>query len=331
MSTTMPPMDPAPGQTTPRTQPDPAVPAQTASPAQPERTSIFILFEGPWIIYQLGLGVLRAVTFKNLPKGSMGAKHICQVGFGHSSGNLDSPIGLKQPTLTLNGGERWFITAPTPMLSQLNELADICDVPFNKTQDNDTFVYLRRQSNNITVNPQSHDRIVTLPTPDNVYFAGYLNSGKVSDPGGVLALDPNGKKDPRPHVTVIFEYTQQSATTLTLSLGGAAIVPIKQGKHLIFRMLHLEDVCDQDEDEMDEPMSPAEDADHIQNAFAALWSRFVPNDPKVSLTLSGVENTDTSTGKHTAGFGRSELGLKPPKELLSDTPDDCGGGGIVLS
>jgi hypothetical protein len=293
---------------------------------QPDPTSIFILFEGPWVIDQLSQGVLRATTFYNLPMPNM--CHVCQVGFGDSEGNLANPIGIGQPPLTLNGGEKWCITTPIPLLSQWKQLSDVFDVPFNRETNNDVFVYVKNPDQTRCVNPHpGEDRVVIFPTPDNVYLAGRLNTGTVNATTlSTLEYDPNGAQQPMPHVTTICEYTKQSGGNLTLTLGGAAMVPIAEGKHFIFRMLHK-----------GPQMSDADEAAHIQAAFAALWSRVDPI--ASSLSLADIQDASHTRGSYTAGFGEVELGLAdPPKPAHhggmhpdDETPDNCGGGGFVLS
>jgi hypothetical protein len=291
-----------------------------ALPTQPNPTSIFVLFEGPWIIDQLSQGVLRATTFKNLPVSKeMGMEHNCVVGFGDSAGNLTSPIGTGQPDLMLPGGATWCITTPVPLISQQKQIADLFDVPFNKPAYSNVFVYAPNEDKSMCVTPcAGEDRVVLFPTPDNVYMAGPLLSGTVNDAEpSVLKYDPNGKSV-MPFVTAIFEYTKQSGADLTLTMGGSAEVPLTEGKHLVFRMVHHDD-----------GMTERQNRDHIADSFEALWSRVGMTG---SPSLSGITAVGAVTGNNIAGFSDYELGLKRPGTATRNyTPADCGGGNVIIS
>jgi len=304
-------------------------------PTLPDPTSIFVMFEGPWIIDQFKTGTLRATSFdKTINEGATGtASHLCAVGFSESNGNLVYPAGsTTASTLTLPAPGNWVISPKSALQSQTNTLVELFDAQFNDPNNN-VFAYIRKQ--NMTVNPWANDRTVLFPTPDKVYVGGRLVPGLLSGAQGVAGITDNssvlatsGSDSPMPYVTVIFEYKGPNPTSLSLSTGSTNI-SLVSGQHFIFRMRHQHANLP----------TPSEDAQHIEDAFATLLQR-VGGTGNKSLPTLNVANGNYVENSYPDNFTDAEMGLgmapmsrlhpRSGRKPFYDTYSNCCGGGIVL-
>jgi hypothetical protein len=289
----------------------------------PTSNSIFVLFQGPWIIDQPDLNVLRATTVGHL-EAPWSSIHHCPVGLGNiCSSSLDNFTDSTRGNhmalpLDLGPGEQWPITQSVSYIPPPGSITQLFDGPYAA----DPFVYIK--GSNMTVMQQSDDRTVTLPMPDAAYVGGYLNSCTVS--GSTIA--PSGSAQPTsnyPYTVVIFEYRTKSgnAPALTLNPGGRPPILLSGGTpntHLVFRMIHSDQMTDRQ---------------HVHAAHESLRRRirnWAGDSAMLDLTLSiDPKAVITSTpGKYTANFDPYEMGLAPSTSKAGTSYGDCCGGGIVL-
>jgi hypothetical protein len=308
--------------------------ATSVKKKRPNPTSVFVLFEGPWLIHHPAAGKLCAITFGDLVVCGVEVPHQCSVGFGNATGQIVNPAGKSAPDLLLMPGDPCLVKESGKFRSARKALSEVFDVPLNRPKYNDVFVYLQDETSFPVRPDKKKDRIVTLPIPDNVYVAGRLLSGRMEASNkGMLRPDPKGVQLPMPHVTTICEYTADSKPNLELLIAGENPIEIPPGKHLIFRMMHKSETK-QSQSMKAMKMSNAQEAAHIEAAFATLWTRVKPTDASASLALTKVQHPMFRIGHYTADFGPRELGFKKPKggggfdRII--TPADCGGTTFVV-
>jgi hypothetical protein len=296
----------------------PAGPADT-----PTASSLFVLFEGPWIFDQPDTTSpnLRATTFGHLDA-AWSASHHCPVGLGTpGSSNLnnipDSSNSQLALPLELSPGERWSIAAVPGYSPTKKLLTDVFDPPYK----NDTFVYIKKSK--MTVSPHDDDRVVTLPMPDAAYIGAYLEAVTVTS----AYLANGGTPTSNPYFAVILEYQNiVTPPALTLSPSGRTPIGLTAGKHLVFRMIHGDN------------MTPGQ---HVRAAHETLRRRIGSWDPhtgdgtELDLTTQfsgdGTKDFKVTPGKNTAGFYAAEMGIGPMEQGKGGTGyGDCCGGGCVL-
>jgi hypothetical protein len=301
----------------------PEVPA-----GNPISSSIFVLFEGPWIFDQPDIKspTLRVTTFGHLDK-PWSANHHCPVGLGTSGSsdlaNIPFPTDLKPISLPMefDAGEQWSITAATAETGYSPKqtlLTTIFDIPYK----GDAFVYIK--GSNMAVSPHSKDRVVTLPMPDAAYAGAYLQNVNITGTNiasGATAIS-------NPYVTVILEYQNKGTPpALILSPSGRPKTGLTAGQHLVFRMIHNDIMTS---------------AQHLHAAHETLMRRIGSWDSEngdgtgLDLTLKilpgsggGTSGFMATPGSNRAGFDPLEMGLDP---LITGGTGygDCCGGSIVF-
>ena len=299
-------------------------PAPKCPSATPTSNSIFVLFQGPWIIDQPdpNVATLRATTVGHL-EAPWSSIHHCPVGLGNicssslgnfSDATLENPMALP---LDLGPGEQWSIV-PVSYSPPASNITKLFDGPYAA----DHFAYIK--GSNMTVTQHSDDRTVTLPMPDAAYVGGYLNLCTVS--GSTIA--PLGSAQPAsnyPYAVVIFEYQTKSGKVPALTLNPSGRSPINlsgttANTHLVFRMIHSDQMTDRQ---------------HVHAAHESLRRRignWAGDGAILDLTLAvAPKGAITSTpGSNTANFDALEMGLTPSNDRGGTTYGDCCGGGIVL-
>lgn len=255
----------------------------------PAADSVLVLIEGPWLYTQPVTGTLRCI--------SLADPHICQMGlWDEKSQALVSPYDPTQagPTLPGGGGATGTLTSSNPR----PDVVKIFDAAFAREDVGgpDNFVYMRHTG--LKAKATSGDRNVTVPVPDNVYVAGRLTNGTVNDAGEPpVIVNPDTA---RIFVTYVFEYTQDStgSTSLTIDPGASVGKPftLTKGQHLLFQM--------------QAKVSTAADVTHIKEAFSSLVKRVSTGSIPLSVSFpEAVPTADVQLGVNAQGLSAAELGL----------------------
>lgn len=253
-----------------------AVAAAPCSVTQPAPTSIFVIFAGPWLIFESEPGgpTLTALTIgATLDDAANDFVHSCamQTWFCQTQ--------LSETSLPAN--DQWSATAHDYDNSQ--KFSAVMAAAFG----NQKVAWIPKGCDSAC---RPGDRSVVVPVPTNMYFAGILCNATVSGPG-VLKQD-----NVRPHVVTILEYAslKGSAPSLTLTRGlSGQTVTFSPGAHLLFRMQHTGD-------------GPSE-LQHVQDAFGHLQRRM-----SMGGSLKYSIHTDTSYDLGSDdGFQELELRLDP--------------------
>jgi hypothetical protein len=298
---------------------------------RPDPNSFYVLFEGPWIIDwpDWTKPTVRALTFGLLDDHAE-SKHQCPVGLGitdsYSLGNAADVNKMALPVM-LGMGETWTIlprsgdTGAPPKPGAFTDLFDSVYGP-------DSFLYVKNSGMKVKT-PRDTDRIVTLPMPDAVYLGGGLKTCLVNDATHVLApLSGGPPPSPVPYCVVIFRY--EFRPELVLTPDGRAQVDLRAGQHLVFRMIHQDNMSD---------------VDHVRASLATLSGRVRNETDPLNLALS-KEHPPISPlpppypGANPGGFDVYQMGLSTgtmspnpqPGHLPRTGPSlaDCCGGGVVL-
>jgi hypothetical protein len=313
--------------------------AATCASPTPTPNSIFVLFQGPWIIDQPdpSASTLRATTIGRLDA-LWPAIHHCPVGLGNicssSLGNFSDGNSMALP-LELGLGELWSIVPSGSYTPPSTSITTLFDSPYNAK---DPFVYIK--DSNMTVTPHSHDRTVTLPIPDAAYVGGFLGKCKVS--GDTIAVQSGGTQPAynNPYAVHIFEYQTKSGTPPALTLNPEGRAPINlsgstPNTHLVFRMIHSDQMTTRQ---------------HVRAAHDSLRRRIrnsAGDGAMLDLKLAFDPGEITATqGSNTAYFDPLEMGLTPvlghagttgnesgrtsSHVIVGTSYGDCCGGGMVL-
>jgi hypothetical protein len=311
--------------------------AQVARCAAPCSSSIFVLFEGPWIISQPnGNTGLQATTFGKLD-GMASSTHSCPVGMGspgsYDLGTFTDTSGMKLP-LELGAGETWAITVDPKYSRTPTQMTTLFDVPYMQ----DPFVYAKGAKGATVIDPNHDNRTVNLPIPDAVYVGGSLAKSTVGDPNKVLAPIGGNPPPAQMYAVVILEYQTTNTTPpnpLVLTPQGRVPIDLVAGNHVVFRMTH--------EDAMTA-------ITHVTLALETLTNRIIYADPlngtiPLQLTLTGSVTQYAGPGNNPDGFDLKEMGLMTPPPTPLPTPPsggiavgitsaagfaDCCGGGVVI-
>jgi hypothetical protein len=271
-------------------------PAPAAPPA-PVTSTIRILFEGPWL-FSRGKNNTLNVTATGDPN------HVCNYGLWDNQG---SKI-LKPATMPV--AIKWF-AEPIPNSPSFNAV-------YRKAAIEAKTVFLEPEilKGRIVIERRPNDRIVTLPMPDHIYFAGRLSTAKVTYKGADLGTAPS--------VTTILEYDRPGPSpTIAIKNGDTPIIDAIPANDLVFQMYH-------------KGMSTTPDVKHIEDAFKDLMSMVKDEHKKPYAVTLAVQNDcfDPYTGP--GKFTDAELNIKPcpaptpPGGLHPEVADfsNCAGGGL---
>jgi len=264
--------------------------------SSPNPDSVFVAFEGPWIIdAQAGEGKVRATTLGALSNDI----HFCEAGLVDTETHrLRHPSDASLPPLVLKSGAAWTVQAGTGKTATRNALA-VFDDAFAR----EPFVYIRDKG--MKLNPRAEDRLVTLPVPDRVYASQPLSHSTVVDPEHLVEYTAASPNPPQPHQIVVFEYRNAPLSLLP----GTDSLPLTAGQRLVFRVEHSPDTV-------------AESV-HIQNAFTSLAARVGAGSRTLPLSL---KVSDDANPYHAATYQPGQARL----ELVVVDLWDCCGGGIVI-
>lgn len=274
-------------------------------------SSIFVLFEGPWLIYQSDPSnkLLTALTVgKSMPI------HLCDVQrYRDCAVKPLSGLPSNLPEAT-----SWTLNPANS--SSAKDFTTAFANPFAYDQ----FPWVSKASlidPHSPVIPNPDDRSVTLPLPTGIYVGGLLLYAQVKESVSGL-LEANNVP---PHIVTIFEYAPLTGSTSPVSMSlntGDPTKPVQftAGDHLVFRMRHSQCFT-----------TPVE-LKHVQATFQNLVSHFKSRQSPLSLDIN--TDTDYRAGEHIAGIAESEMGLKHAKPIarcpLQDTYANCAGGGIIV-
>jgi hypothetical protein len=250
-------------------------------PTKPKSTSIYVLFEGPWLFYPTGNDMTALAAGESIPP----YMHDCLYGLGTPNSK-----NIKDPKIFDNGKT---FAANVTNATRANSFTEAFQVPFATNP----FLWITGQAPYVT--PRAYDRVVTLPLPSNIYVAGKLKTAVVTQ--GTQSLKPptTGLAAVRPYVVTILEYAPSGAAHVGLTLTDSATPRIfTPNDHLIFRLMH----------KSVGPGTPADDAKHVKDAFDDLIARVT-----TTGTPLQIAPTDSScdVGTDTGGFDQDELGLDP--------------------
>lgn len=283
-------------------------------------TSVFVILEGPWLIWQdeTDTSHIKALTFGD-------QSHMCSVSqqtCGGTPSNLGQLDAYARATVDITGSSSNSFQSILQASSHANA---------KSTDPGDDFVWITGQGKP-SIQTQPWDRIITLTAPTAVHTAGFLKYATVASSSSSVLAHENVHS----HIATILEYAPVEGQTVQLSLGGMThrrhakvhATPIVGGQHVVFRMVHTTE-CDQ-----------SMELCHIQCAFMGLAER-VSISGKSNLVAMSIKNDSSyNSGADVNGFGDDELGLHPPKKPLcstvtsrvnhNDTYANCAGGGIMV-
>ena len=255
-------------------------------PRKPRPTSIYVLFEGPWLFYPTGNDMTALSAGESIPP----YMHNCLYG-------LCTPNDkhLKNP-LTFDNGQTFTLLASNA--ARAASFNDAFQTPFAS----EPFLWIQGQSPYVT--PRAFDRIVTLPLPSRIYVAGKLKTAVVT--AGTQNLKPptSGLSQVRPYVVTILEYAPTGTSPVSLTLNTAQQAPrtFTPNDRLTFRLIH----------QMTGPITPAEDAKHVKDAFDDLMSRVTA--PGAAVQIAPTDSA-CDVGTDTDGFDQDEMGIDPSGTL----------------
>ena len=312
--------------------------------AAPDPNSIFVLFEGPWIIHQpdSSMKTIKASTFGHLDEpwpSQFGSVHSCPVGLGtcgeYSLSNPQDGNSMQLP-LELGVGGKWSVIAPGDSPGSTGgystapkSLAGLFGGLYGEFSNKlDPFVYITNSG--MAVAQDHDDRTVTLPTPARVWIGGALT--KYSVTGSNLTPASSSTKPPSrvtPYFVVFLEYQTDgngNAPDLRLNPTGHAAIKLQGGNsrktHLIFRMTHSDTM------QLDQHVHAA------HNSLRRRIGNWGGDGTGLDLTLtSSTTPLPTTQGNNFDGFDVQEMGMMgsmPKGERAGPGYADCCGGGIIL-
>jgi hypothetical protein len=274
--------------------------------AHPSPKSIFVIFEGPWLIYQSdrpGKPLIAISAGTTMPMHSCGfqtwndAKQVSETAF---------PAGVE-----------WNISALSynPPTSFEKVFSD----SYGRYRGGDKFVWVtgtgREGAGPPVVTGQPGDRTVVLPLPSHVYVGGFLTTAKVSGSSSGILKDDG--VEVQPHVVTIFEYAAPVHKTVSVSLKMGDLgqtTTFMPNAHLVFRMRHS-DSC-------------GDEVKHVKEVFKFLTSHISLGQSSILFDLS---DTSYRHGSNTDGIGDDEMGLKFTHDCSKqDTFANCAGGGMIV-
>lgn len=244
-----------------------------AAKPQASSDSIFVLFEGPWLIsHTAKQHGITALTVED-------TQHTV------ASGKWDDKSKSMVTANLLDPGTSCAITgsnlATAPPFGEL----------FNNACASHKIAWISRVPH--TLHPTGAQRRIDLPMPNRVYVAGFLVNTKVSNKSQPV-LDTN---DVVPHVTTVLEYERaaQGAPGMSLAIAGKPAQTLGAGDHMIFRTL------------LGDPTCP--DNTHVQHAFNFLADRVQAGTTPGPIQIA-CQTTDYQTGSCAPTFSDNELGLE---------------------
>jgi hypothetical protein len=271
----------------------------------PSPKSIFVIFEGPWLIYQSDP---IDKTLIALSAGITMPMHSCGVQTWHQGEQLSE--------IPFFAGAAWNISA-----SHYNPATDFKTLfsdPYGRGRSGDKFVWVtgtgRDAAGTPMVTGQPGDRTVVLPLPSRAYVGGLLKTAKASGTSpGILKDD-----GVQPHVVTIFEYVPQDQVNkveVSLKMGDPGrTIAFMPDAHMVFRMSHSN--------------SCGDEVKHVQETFQFLTSHISIGQSSIQLD---IQDTSYRSGSNTDGIGEAEMGLKFTHDCSrQDTFANCAGGGMIV-
>ena len=279
-----------------------STPKVAAQPPVPSPKSIFVVFAGPWLIYQSDEAnkTLTALTVDDSMAG-----HRCVVQ-KFLNGAVDS--AATYPDLLSD-------TVGANIKTSSAAMADDFVTAFASPFSYDSFTWVRYTDGldkPVIKRVDDKERIVTLPLPTGVYVGGFLQHAIVSE--NIPKTLKNG--DAQAHVVTIFEYAPSNGKPVSLDLtlpGGANPYTFKAGDHLVFVVQH--EPCD-------------DEVSHVKMTFDFLTRHFTEN-PLKPIAFS-KNDTQYFTGDHTDGIGDAEMGLGYIPCPRNTDYANCAGSSIIV-
>ncbi len=269
-------------------------PAPVVTP-EPVISKIRIMLEGPWLFSHSEDTRLVATSLGD-------ASHSCRYGL------WDIPSNSILKPETMPASTKWEAASieGSPTFQKVYKPAALAAKS----------VYLDPEilKGAIVIDRKPTDRVLSLPMPDQIQFAGRLLTATVTYKGATLGTAP--------FVATILTYNRP---------GGPATIPIKSGDTTIITATPANDLVFQMYHSGADPMT---DVQHIEAAFANLMSQ-VQNDHKKSYAVALTVKNDCPNPSSIDKATDAELGIKPcpaPQtggfHAMDSDVSSCAGGGL---
>jgi len=287
--------------------------ALQSTPSKTASDSVLVLFEGPWLLSDVKSGPHKG----QLMALSVSDTHTCQMGLWNITANSSNPP-LKSPVdpeleAALLGENAVFHATRTP--AKQNACRGVFDTAFNEPNPDapptNSFVFIRDRE--LEPKKVPGDRVIYLPVPDAMYVAGQLPYWNVTETGKVPLVVKS--EIARMYISVILEYkaTKEHPTTLSFSDESGTHFEVSsthQRKQLIFRLSPRQTTM-------------GNDSMHVQQAFADLVKRLLPNAPDSISVKPGA--LKVVVGPNPLGLTVEQLGIDP-KDVIPNVPPPNPGG-----
>lgn len=277
------------------------------SKSAPASDSVLVLFEGPWLLSDVKSGPHKG----KLMALCVGDTHVCQMGLWDTTSTSTNPP-LKSPVdpeleAALLAENAVFHATRTP--AKQNECRKVFDAAFSEPNRDapptDAFVYVRDKK--LEPKKLPGDRIIYLPVPDAIHVSGQLPFWTVTESGKEpLVYKP---EIARMYISVILEYkaSKEHATELSFSDASGTHFEVSskhKRKELIFRLSPRQ-------------ATMGNDSMHVQQAFADLVKRLLPNAPDSISVMPGP--LKVVVGPNPLGLSVDQLGIDP-KDVIANVP-----------
>jgi hypothetical protein len=260
-----------------------------------------ILFQGPWLFSHAGDTSLVVSTFGT-------NDHDCRYGFWDNTANAIVNEAVVPPAAV-------WTTAPIANGATFQQVYKPAALAAKS-------VYLDQATLNgpVVLQRQAADRVITLPMPNRVHFAGRLSTAKVTYRGATLPVAP--------YVTTILVYDKP------LNAGVAPSIPILNGNSTVITANSSQDLIFQTYHKIYAGMTEKQ---HIEAAFANLVTRVQDGNKHPYPVALTVANGCYDTSANPEGIGDAQLGIQPcvvpppgPAALFFATYSNCAGGGLGI-
>ncbi len=271
------------------------------TPPGPHDGKTRILFQGPWIFSHSGDTSLVVSTFGT-------PEHDCRFGFWDNATNRILNEAVVPPSAA-------WTTAPIANGATFQKV-------YKPAAQAARSVYLDEATlkGPIVLQRQTLDRVITLPMPDHVHFAGRLATAKVTFRGAALPVAP--------YVTTILVYdkplTAGIAPSIPILNGNSTVITANSSQDLIFQTYH-------------KTYAGMTEKQHIEAAFANLITRVQDGSRHPYPVALTVMNGCYDTSANPEGISDAQLGIQPcvatppaPAALFIATYSNCAGGGIGI-
>jgi len=243
-----------------------------APPPTPVMSKIRIMLEGPWLFSHSENTRLVATTLGD-------ASHSCRYGF------WDNPSNSILKPGTMSASTKWEADSieGSPTFQKVYKPAALAA--------KSVFFDSEILKGSIVINRKPTDRIISLPMPDQVQFAGRMSTATVTYKGATLGTAP--------YVATILTYNRPgSSPTIPIKSAGTTIISANPANDLVFQMYH-------------NAAATPSDVQHINSAFADLISQVQNEHKKPYAVILTVKNDCLDPSSDTAKTTDAELGIMP--------------------